>query len=64
MTILPSTGDTGRCEPPEMMCGNGRCVQKIWRCDGDDDCRDGSDERAEYCPVKKDGDNCARDHHQ
>ena len=32
------------CEPNEFKCNNGRCAMKIWRCDGDDDCFDGSDE--------------------
>jgi len=33
------------CEPNEFQCGTGKCVQKIWRCDGDDDCGDESDEQ-------------------
>lgn len=33
------------CEPNEFQCDNGQCAQKIWRCDGDQDCSDGSDER-------------------
>lgn len=33
------------CEPNEFQCANRRCVQKMWLCDGDDDCGDGSDER-------------------
>ena len=32
------------CEPNEFQCNNGKCAQKIWRCDGDDDCGDNSDE--------------------
>lgn len=32
------------CEPNEFRCANGRCAPKIWRCDKDDDCGDGSDE--------------------
>lgn len=32
------------CEPNEFRCNNGRCAVKIWRCDGDDDCLDNSDE--------------------
>ena len=33
------------CEPNEMQCDSGACIMKMWRCDGDDDCGDGSDER-------------------
>ena len=34
------------CDPSEFMCvGTGICAQKIWRCDGDDDCGNGYDER-------------------
>ena len=33
------------CEPNEFRCANNRCVQKMWLCDGDDDCGDRSDEQ-------------------
>ena len=32
------------CTEDEFQCNNGNCVLSKWRCDGDDDCRDGSDE--------------------
>ncbi|KAK6052311.1 Low-density lipoprotein receptor domain class A [Cooperia oncophora] len=34
-----------QCEPNEFKCQNQRCVQKMWLCDGDDDCGDSSDEQ-------------------
>lgn len=44
---LPSyllTGTPSPCEPNEFKCKNGRCALKLWRCDGDNDCEDNSDE--------------------
>ena len=38
-------GPNNRCQPNEFQCDNGRCILKTWRCDSDDDCGDGSDER-------------------
>ncbi|UYV76346.1 LRP5L [Cordylochernes scorpioides] len=32
------------CAEEQFRCDNGRCVRKSWRCDGDPDCQDGTDE--------------------
>ncbi|XP_033870304.3 low-density lipoprotein receptor-related protein 1B-like isoform X1 [Acipenser ruthenus] len=37
------------CKSHEFQCKNKRCVQASWKCDGDDDCLDGSDEGLETC---------------
>ncbi|XP_010021394.1 PREDICTED: low-density lipoprotein receptor-related protein 1B-like, partial [Nestor notabilis] len=37
------------CKTEQFQCNNERCIQDRWRCDGDDDCLDGSDERSEIC---------------
>ena len=41
---LSLIGENSLCEPNEYQCNNKKCVLKTWRCDGDDDCGDGSDE--------------------
>lgn len=40
----PPPGTPSPCEPNEFKCRNGHCALKLWRCDGDNDCGDGSDE--------------------
>ena len=35
---------TPACPEGYMKCANDRCIPRAWRCDGDDDCMDGTDE--------------------
>ncbi|CAK1543183.1 unnamed protein product [Leptosia nina] len=39
----------GTCGPDEFTCKNGMCMTNTWRCDGNDDCGDNSDEAGCIC---------------
>ncbi|TKS67473.1 Prolow-density lipoprotein receptor-related protein 1 [Collichthys lucidus] len=38
-----------RCKSDEFQCHNHHCIRALWKCDGDDDCLDGSDEESHSC---------------
>ncbi|XP_032884012.1 low-density lipoprotein receptor-related protein 8 isoform X2 [Amblyraja radiata] len=49
-------GTRPHCDVAQFQCRNNRCISLLWRCDGDDDCTDNSDE--DNCPKKT----CAATH--
>ncbi|KAL1021804.1 hypothetical protein UPYG_G00018280 [Umbra pygmaea] len=52
LTCSSTSGEHGRpqrCGGEEFECKSHRCIQASWKCDGDDDCLDGSDEEPHIC---------------
>lgn len=37
------------CDDTKFACGNGKCIPRLWACDGDDDCGDNTDEDKSFC---------------
>ena len=49
MYLTVSSLPIDNCYFDQFTCDNGRCVSESWKCDGDNDCGDNSDE--EYCGM-------------
>lgn len=43
--ILGHLGQSS-CQSDEFLCGNGKCLPRSWRCNGQDECGDATDERS------------------
>ena len=41
--MISLTG-SGVCRSGEMKCNDGKCINNLWKCDGEINCEDGSDE--------------------
>lgn len=55
--LLPSVPGPTACGPQEASCHSGHCIPRDYLCDGQEDCRDGSDELGcgEHCVVGRVG---------
>ncbi|RWS26517.1 low-density lipoprotein receptor-related protein 2-like protein, partial [Leptotrombidium deliense] len=39
------------CDDSKYACANGKCIPRLWACDGDDDCGDNTDEDKNFCAL-------------
>ena len=41
----------GTCPRKQFLCSNGKCISKVFTCNGEDDCGDASDEKMANCDA-------------
>ena len=52
LVVLISAACHGKvCQQDQFRCNDGHCIDEEYKCDGDKDCNDGSDETTELCGV-------------
>ena len=51
MCLFDAT-ERSQCLPDRFRCGNSKCIPVALLCDGNDDCKDNTDEHSQYCTSK------------
>lgn len=51
--LFLSAAENVTCSDNKFSCGNGKCIPRLWACDGDDDCGDNTDEDKNFCGMYK-----------